>query len=69
MLEVFYSISCVMIVRAGSADEASEAVFAKIHSLIGTIGRVGLEAKDANEVGLSDAVIHIDTVTEVNQNV
>jgi len=59
---VYYSLSGLALVRATGEGEASDRVFASVHSLVGKMGTRGLTAMEANQVGLSDAVVEIDSI-------
>ncbi len=62
--DVFYSLSGLMAVSALSENEASEAVFGALHSLVGKSRSQGITAQEADEVCLYDALVEIDLVKE-----
>ncbi len=60
--EVFYSLSALMLVNAAQALEAGETAFAKLHTLVGKMGTTGLSPAEANQIGLSNPIVEIDSV-------
>ena len=64
--EVFYSLSALMLVHAAQALEAGETAFAKLHTLVGKMRTTGLSPTEADQIGLSNAMVEIDSVNSLS---
>ncbi len=62
---MYYSLSGLMLAMAPDVRQASESVFASLHTLIGKMGAEGVRTKEANEVRFGDLEIEIDSVEAI----
>lgn len=65
---VYYSLSGAMHVSAPNASQAGETAFARLHTLVGSLGTVGLTAEAAGQVGLVSTEVEIDSVEGIDRS-